>query len=132
MNLTVLVPQRVVLERVEVTSVVAEGREGSFGILPRHIDYASALRPGILTYEDRRGTEAYLGIDRGVLVKRGPDVVVSVRDAVTEESLEGLRATVEARFLRLDERESQARSALATLEARFLRRFVEQARRAGR
>lgn len=132
MTLTVLVPQRVVLAGVEVTAVVAEGREGSFGVLPGHIDYVSALRPGILTYRGSDGVEAYLGVDRGVLVKRGPNVVVTVREAVTEESLERLRATVASRFLRLEERERQARSALATLEARFLRRFVEQAHRAGR
>lgn len=132
MNLTVLVPQRVVLDAVEVTSVVADGREGSFGVLPRHIDYVAALRPGILTYSPTGEREAYLGVDGGVLVKRGPAVLLSVRDAVWEESLEKLRATVEARFVDLDERERQARSALATLETRFLRRFVEQARHAGR
>jgi F-type H+-transporting ATPase subunit epsilon len=132
LNLTVLVPERIVLDAVQVSSIVAEGREGSFGLLPRHIDYIAALRPGILVYTPTGGDETYLGVDRGVLVKRGPTVMVSVRQAVQQQGLETLRATVEARFLDLDVRERQARSALATLETRFLRRFVEQASRAER
>ena len=130
MKLTVLAPHRIVLDGLEVSSVVAEGLEGSFGVLPRHVDYAAVLRPGIVTFLDPEGEEGFVGTDRGILVKRGPDVSVSVRDAIRGASLETLRGEVASRFLEVDERERQARSALATLEARFLRRFMEQARRA--
>ncbi len=108
---------------------MAEGHEGAFGILERHIDYVSPLVPGILTY--RRSvddTERIFAVDGGTLVKVGPDILVSVRDAVEGDDLPTLRETVERRFRRMDERERQARSALATLESRFIRRFIEQVR----
>lgn len=130
MRLQVLVPSRVVA-RDEVVSVVAEGSEGSFGILPRHVDYVTELVPGILTYRrEEDGPERILALDRGTLVKVGPEILVSVRDAVEGDDLESLRATVHRRFRTLDEREREARSALATLEARFIRRFLEQIGRA--
>lgn len=126
MRLEVLIPSRVVV-RDEVASVVAEGSEGSFGLLPHHVDYVAELVPGILTYRrDEDGSERILALDRGTLVKVGRDVLVSVRDAVEGDDLESLRETVRRRFRMLDEKEQQARSALATLEARFVRRFLEQ------
>jgi len=126
MRLEVLIPSRVVV-REEVTSIVAEGEEGSFGILPRHVDYVTALIPGILIYErEVDGVEGILALDQGTLVKVGQEVLVSVRDAVEGDDLERLRETVEERFRTFDEREREARSALATLEARFIRRFLEQ------
>lgn len=126
MRLAVLIPSRVVL-RDDVSAVVAEGEEGSFGILPRHVDYVTSLVPGILTYErEEDGSERIVALDRGTLVKVGAEVLVSVRDAVEGDDLETLRQTVERRFRTLDQKERDARSALATLEARFIRRFLEQ------
>jgi len=125
-RLKILAPTRVVV-REEVSAVVAEGHEGSFGILPRHVDYVAPLVPGILLYRrEPDGDERILAVDQGILVKAGPEVVVSVRDAVSGDDLKTLRHTVDDRFRTLDEKERQARSALATLEARFIRRFVEQ------
>lgn len=130
MKLTVLVPSRV-LVRETVSEVVAEGREGSFGILPRHVDYVSPLVPGILMYRQQGGgAERILAVDQGVLVKVGDEVLVSVRDAIPGEDLGTLRSAVDETFRTLDEREHLARSALASLEARFIRRFVEEFGRA--
>lgn len=126
MRLEILIPSRVVL-RDDVRAVTAEGEEGSFGILPRHVDYVTSLVPGILTYErEEDGSERIVALDRGTLVKVGAEVLVSVRDAVEGDDLETLRHTVESRFRTLDQKEREARSALATLEARFIRRFLEQ------
>jgi F-type H+-transporting ATPase subunit epsilon len=130
MRLEIMIPSRVVLED-EAASVVAEGAEGSFGLLPRHVDYVTALVPGILTYRRAEdGSERILALDQGTLVKVGSEVLVSVRDAVEGEDLESLRETVQKRFRTLDRKEREARSALATLEARFIRRFLEQIGRA--
>jgi len=59
------------------------------------------------------------------LVKRGQDVLVSTRNAVSGPDLGKLRETIEQEFLTQDERERTARTALANLEADFVRRFVE-------
>ncbi|MDX1567259.1 MAG: F0F1 ATP synthase subunit epsilon [Longimicrobiales bacterium] len=126
MRLEVLIPSRVVV-RDQVSAVVAEGAEGSFGVLPHHVDYVSPLVPGILTYRRAEDDgERILALDQGTLVKVGQEVLISVRDAVEGEDLGTLRQTVEERFRSLDQKEREARSALATLEARFIRRFLEQ------
>jgi F-type H+-transporting ATPase subunit epsilon len=123
-RLKVLIPTQVLVDR-EVGKIVAEALNGSFGMLPRHIDFATALTPGILLYVDDDGIERYLGVDEGILVKCAEEVLVSVRNAVAGDDLETLRHAVRERFLELDERESSARSALARLEAGVVRRFIE-------
>ena len=109
----------------EVLKVIAEAENGSFCLLPRHIDMVAALAPGILSYTTHDGREEFLGTDEGILVKNGPEVLVSVRDAVRGPDLGLLKQTISARFHSLDERERRARSALARLEADFVRRFIE-------
>lgn len=128
MKIEILIPSRILAED-EASSVVAEGHEGAFGILERHIDYASPLVPGILTFRrSADDTERIFAVDAGTLVKVGSEVLVSVRDAMEGDDLTTLRSTVERQFRQLDEREREARSALATLETRFIRRFIEQIR----
>jgi len=125
-KLEVFVPTALLLE-AEADRIVAEAVEGSLGILPRHIDYVAVLVPGILTFDTPEGEERLVAVDRGLLVKRGDRVTVSVRDAVRGDELSTLRRTVRERFERLDQREREARTALARLEARFIRHFLEQA-----
>lgn len=124
MILKVLLPKQVLVEE-EVRKVIAEGQNGSFCLLPRHVDFVSALSPGLLVYETAVGAETYLAIDEGVLVKCGPEVLVSTRNAVQGADLGQLQALIREQFATLDERERQTRSALAKIEADFVRRFLE-------
>ena len=52
MHLKVLLPFGIFAEKTRVSRIVAETREGSFGILPRRLDCVAALAPGILIYEN--------------------------------------------------------------------------------
>ena len=124
MTLKVLLPFRVFAEETGVSRIVAETREGSFGLLPHRLDCVAALPPGILTYETEGAGEVYLAVDEGVLVKSGTDVLVSVRRALGGAPLDRLRESVDQEFLNLDEEEQRARSAMTTLEAGFLQRFA--------
>jgi F-type H+-transporting ATPase subunit epsilon len=125
MKLRILVPDDIVFDD-QVQSLVAEGEDGHFGLLPRHIDFVSALVPGILCFVRRPDSDReYLAVDRGILVKQGKTVTVSVRNAVGGVSLEELVQTVNSRFLELDDRERAVRSAVARLEAGFLRRVMD-------
>jgi F-type H+-transporting ATPase subunit epsilon len=108
----------------EVTKVVAEAENGSFGILPKHIDFVAALVPGILSFDSAEGEE-FLAIDEGVLVKCASDIRVSTRNAVQSKDLGKLKQTVEQDFRNLDERERKTRSILAKLEIDFAKRFVK-------
>lgn len=99
--------------------------QGSFGILPHRLDCAATLAPGILLYETETGSVVYLAVDEGILVKAGPDVLVSVRNAIGGAELGNLHQTVSQEFLKLDDQEKKVRSVMAKLELGFIRRFEE-------
>lgn len=124
MNLKVLLPFGIFAEKTGVARIVAETREGSFGLLPHRLDCVAALVPGILMYENNTDGEAYVAIDEGVLVKTGLDVLVSVRNAIGGTDLGLLRETVEREFLNLNEREQNVRSVMTKMESGFIRRLV--------
>jgi len=124
MNLKVLLPFQIFAEKTGVSRIVAETREGSFGILPHRLDCVASLSPGILIYETDSDGEVLLAVDEGVLVKAGPDVLVSVRRAMGGTDLGQLRDAVEQEFLTLDAREQGVRSVMAKLESGFLQRFA--------
>jgi F-type H+-transporting ATPase subunit epsilon len=124
MNLKVLLPFQIFAEKIDVLRIIAETREGSFGLLPQRLDCVAALSPGILIYETDTEGEVYMAVDEGVLVKTGPDVLVSVRRALGGRDLAQLRAAVEREFLILDDYEQSVRLVMAKLESGFLRRFA--------
>lgn len=124
MHLRVVLPTEVLVDEV-VTKVVAEAENGSFCLLPRHIDFVAALVPGVLCFTNGDGAEHFAAVDEGTLVKCGSDVFVSTFNGVRGERLEELERLVEERFIDLDEHERRARTALARLEAGALRGFRE-------
>ena len=125
MQLKIFLPSRIFGVMENVTSIVAEAREGSFGLLPLRLDCVAALAPGILTYATEATGEVYLAVDEGVLVKTGSQVAVSVRHAIGGADLGQLRQAVERDFLTMDERQKTVRAAVAKLESGLIRRFVE-------
>jgi F-type H+-transporting ATPase subunit epsilon len=125
MNLKVLLPFRIFAEKTAISRIVAETREGSFGLLPHRLDCIAALVPGILIYEDEIEGEVYVAVDEGVLVKTGLDVLVSLRNAIGGTDLGELRDSVEREFLNLNEREQSIRSVMAKMEIGFIRRLAE-------
>ena len=124
MNLKILLPFKIFAEKTGVSRIVAESREGSFGLLPHRLDCVAALAPGILVYETEMEGEVYVAVDEGVLVKTGPNVLVSVRRALVGTDLGQLRDAVEQEFLTLDEHEQSVRSVLAKMESDFIRRMA--------
>lgn len=124
MKLKVLLPTEILVDQ-EVTKVIAEAENGSFCLLPRHIDFVAALPPGILIFESAEGHEEFIALDEGTLVKVGQEVLVSTRNAVRSSELGTLKQIVEQEFRVLDDREKMTRSASAKLEADLVRRFIE-------
>jgi len=123
-NLKVLLPSQIFVEKTGVSRIIAETREGSFGLLPHRLDCVAALAPGILTYETTSDGEVFVAVDAGVLVKTGPDVLVSVRRALGGTDLDRLRQAIEKEFLTLDEHEQSVRSVLAKMEGDIIRRMA--------
>ena len=124
MNLKVLVPFRIFAQQTGVARIVVETRQGSLGLLPHRLDCVAALMPGILTYASASAGEVFLAVDEGVMIKSGPDVLVSVRRASGGTDLGRLRETVEHDFLALDDQERTMRSLLAQLDADLIERMA--------
>jgi len=124
LRLKVLLPTRVLLDE-EVQKVGAEATNGSFGMLPRHVDFVAPLAPGLLSFVDAEGEERFVAVDEGLLVKHGAEVLVSTRQAVRGADLGTLRDTIDQEFRQLEDREKLTRTALARLESQIVRRFME-------
>jgi F-type H+-transporting ATPase subunit epsilon len=124
MNLKVLLPFQVFANKTGVSRIVAETRDGSFGLLPHRRDCIAALAPGILTYQTDGESEVYVAVDEGILVKTGPDVLVSVRRALAGTDLSQLHDTVKKEFLAVDQQEQSTRMVMAKLETGFLQRVA--------
>jgi F-type H+-transporting ATPase subunit epsilon len=65
MNLKVLLPLQVFAEKTDVSRIVAETCEWSFGLLPHRLDCVAALVPGILIYETEVEGKVYVAVDEG-------------------------------------------------------------------
>lgn len=124
MDVSVQLPDRL-LFKGKAVALTAVAPNGSFGLLPNHIDFVTALVPSVLLLRGADGAEQIFGIDEGLLVKKGHDVHIAVLRGVRGEDLDSLKDTVEARFVQMDEEERQARAALSRLEADMVRRFAE-------
>ena len=125
MHLKVLLPFGIFADKTGVSRIVAETRQGSFGLLPHRLDCVAAITPGILIYEDEAEGEVYVAVDEGVLIKTGLDVLVSVRNAISGTDLGQLHEAVEREFMHLNEREQSVRSVMAKMESGFVRRLAE-------
>lgn len=124
MTLKVLLPFEVFADERGVARIVVETAQGSFGLLPQRLDCVAALVPGILSFETASKGEVFLALDEGVLVKTGPDVLISARRALRGDDLSRLRDTVEQEFLTLDAQEEALRTVMNRLESGFMRRFA--------
>ena len=124
MRLKVFLPTEILVDE-EVTKVIARAENGAFCLLPRHIDFVTALVPGILMFVNGEGEENFMAVDEGTLVKCGREVLVSTRNAVLGPVLGGLEQTIYEQFRTLDDREKAFQSAVAKLEADLVRRFME-------
>jgi F-type H+-transporting ATPase subunit epsilon len=124
MKLKILLPTEIFLE-TEINKITVEGENGHFTLLPRHIDFVSALVPGILVFQRENNESEFIAIDEGILVKCDQEVLVSVGNAVKGDSLATLQQTVENNFKLLNEQDKKAKKVAASLEASLIRRFVE-------
>jgi F-type H+-transporting ATPase subunit epsilon len=125
MNLCILLPFKIFARLENVSRIVAETLQGSFGLLPHRLDCVAALVPGILSYSTPGSATNYLAIDRGLLVKRGDDVCISVRRAIRGASLSELHEAVVRAYLTVDAQERETRNAISKMESGLIGRIAE-------
>lgn len=123
MQLKVMEPEQVIVD-LQTEKVIAEGLDGSFCLKPRHIDFVSALKPGILLYANGLD-ENYIAVDEGILVKCGKQVLVSVLNAIKGNTLEELEQRIRKEFRKTDAMNQASKIALKSMEADLLLRFME-------
>jgi len=124
MKLAILLPSRTVVDR-EVAKVTAEAPNGFFCLLPRHVDFTTAIVPGIVAFTTPEGEEIFVAVDEGILVKQSATVRISTRNAVMGEALGRLNERVSQQFKNRDERQKRAFRAMNRIQAGFVRRFLD-------
>ena len=125
MNLTILLPFRIFAKLENVSRIIAETLEGSFGLLPHRLDCTAALVPGILSYTTNADDTTYLAVDEGALIKSGDYVSVSVRRAIAGTNLNDLHEAVVREYLTLNTQEREMRSVVAKMESGFIGRLAK-------
>ncbi|MEO8765750.1 MAG: F0F1 ATP synthase subunit epsilon [Ginsengibacter sp.] len=123
MDLRILLPFRIFIETKNVSSITIETSEGSYGLLPQRLDCVAALIPGLFTYEIESHGPKYVAVDKGVMIKAGTQVLVSVRNAIGGADLGKLAEMVKKDFNSQDESRIKIRSVMAKLEGGFIYSF---------
>ncbi len=122
MRLKFILPYKTILDK-NVEKITAPGSNGTFQILPKHVDGTWTLKAGILIIEADK--PLYYAINTGVVVKQGDIVYLSTIQAIAGDSLEALSKTVEDTLKNLDEKEKKAREVLIRLEMDTIKNFME-------
>lgn len=123
MTLKILLPTGIFLEESNISNIVAESSIGFFGLLAHRLDCATSLVPSILIYHNE--SENFIALDRGVLMKTGLNITVSVRNAIKGKGLDQLQQAIDEKFRKIDEQESKVRQVMAKMEGTFLKHLSD-------
>lgn len=122
MQLTVCSPLGTVLQ-IKVLKVTFETLNGFYTLMPKHVDFVAAMNPNIVRYTDENNAESYVACHRGIVVKKGQNVTMSVQNAMLSQSLENLTDVIQNDFKENEERRKELNLAMARLELGLVRGF---------
>ena len=111
MEMKIVLPTSILLKQM-VSKVIFDAQDRSFCLLPRHIDFISALVPSILTFQNLNGIEQYLVHDEGILIKQDREVLVAIKHGLIENSLGSLKNRLEKEFQNIDIQEKKTKQLL--------------------
>lgn len=86
-HLSVVAPDRSVVEE-SVSSVIAPGTEGYFGIMAGHAPLIAALKPGLVEYVDPHGTRHYVHCGGGFVEVSAKNVTVLADEAMPAREID--------------------------------------------
>lgn len=115
MQFSVLTPIGMLL-KTETPKITVEAKDGFHTFLPKHIDYVTALKTGIISYMDANGKTAYIACNEGILTKKGSDVQLATRLGIIGSDLEELKTLIETDFKKMEESRKEATKTMAQLE----------------
>jgi F-type H+-transporting ATPase subunit epsilon len=117
-TLKVITPAKIVFEE-EIQSITAPSVEGEITVLPRHENFFTMLKEGIITIRRPQREDEYLAIGGGYFETDGQQITVLVSKAYNQDELDAKqveKARADAQKI-LEETKDQAerQSALASL-----------------
>lgn len=115
MQFSVLTPIGLLL-KTKTPKITVEAKDGFHTFLPKHIDYVTALKTGIITYTDTNGKTAYIACNEGILTKKGSDVQLATRLGIIGTDLDELKTLIETDFKKMEESRKEATKTMAQLE----------------
>ncbi|PWR25743.1 F0F1 ATP synthase subunit epsilon [Zavarzinia aquatilis] len=127
MRLRILTPLSVVVDEDDVAALRAEDSTGSFGILPRHADFLTALSIGVVSWRRADGQQRFCAVRGGILSMRGgKDIEIATREAVAGDSLASLDEVVLTRFRAAYEEERQQHVESTRLHLNAIRQIMSR------
>ena len=124
MKLKVSSPTGIVLTE-EIQKIDFEALDGHYTLLPRHQDFVTAMPPNIVAYQTTDKQMHYMACNRGILVKKGDGVYLSVHRAVLSNTLDDLAEVIAVEFKNDDEERKEVNTAMARLEIGLSRGFMQ-------
>ncbi len=115
--LSVVAPDKAVVEE-NVSTIIAPGTEGYFGVMAGHVPIIAALRPGLLEYTDSTTNRHYVYVGGGFAEVQGERVTILADEAerATEIDISKAEARLEEARRALRGEDSGINSADAVLE----------------
>ena len=122
MKLTVFTPIGTVLQ-CKIKKVTLETLNGYYTLLPRHIDFVSAMEENIVSYTTENDEKKYIACQHGIVVKKADNVTITVQHAVLGNTLDELEEVIKIDFKQSDEQRKELNTAMARLEVGLIRGF---------
>ena len=105
----------------------AEDRSGSFGILPRHIEFLTILEPSIAiaAIEDK---EYYYAFNGGALSFKNNALTITAKEFVQSDSISKLLEMIKYTFKEQEEKERLFSDNIENLQKAFIKKLIEMER----
>jgi len=102
----------------------AEDKTGSFGILPRHIEFLTILEPSIAIafIEDR---EEYFAFNGAILSFKNNLLIVTTKEFAQSNKIGELKEIIEVLFKEQQEKESTFHLNMQNLRKAFFKKIIE-------
>ena len=127
LNLRVYTPEKLFLEK-EIVKITLNGKEGSFSILPKHVDYISSFNDCIMCYTDIFKRVNFLATNQGIITKVGRNVEISTFHVVVGNSLAELKDNINELSQKSEEltnKDVESSKDLRKIELSILKKIME-------
>ena len=113
------------LKKVDRVSLFrAEDKSGSFGILPRHIEFLTILEPSIaIALID--GEEEYFAFNGGILSFKKEMLTITTKEFVQSSQIGELKGIIERFYTQQREKESIFHLNMKNLQKAFFKKMIE-------